>query len=217
MQSPGVVEGEVEPDSTLWCYCCQQEVSRHITDGLTTVVWGSLLEHMARCVWCVFLIQWPVMCLAKCLNPVILQSISPQEHSAFLVAQWSRQETDAELSSLRGRIQEVRVWITGLCCRTRNFSFVCKPCVGGVCIKYAGLNCCKSHRYKELVGTALEDLATSRELKLSQVCNIPSYIHFSLQFHDQYLVEFIALTYFLLFSPNSCMQHVCCVCLHNCI
>ena len=50
VQSPGVVEGELEPDSTLWCYCCQLEVARHVTDRLTTVVWGGLLEHMARCV-----------------------------------------------------------------------------------------------------------------------------------------------------------------------
>ncbi|KAM9811039.1 centrosomal AT-AC splicing factor [Neosynchiropus ocellatus] len=30
-----------------WCYCCQLEVERNITDGNMTVVWGGLLEHMA--------------------------------------------------------------------------------------------------------------------------------------------------------------------------
>ena len=50
VQKPGVMEGELEPDSTLWCYFCQLEVARHVTDRLTTVVWGGLLEHMARCV-----------------------------------------------------------------------------------------------------------------------------------------------------------------------
>jgi hypothetical protein len=42
-----VVEGELEPDACLWCYFCQLEVTRHVTDRLTTVVWGGLLEHMA--------------------------------------------------------------------------------------------------------------------------------------------------------------------------
>ena len=48
LQKPAVVEGELEPDSSLWCYFCELEVMRHVTDRLTTVVWGGLLEHMAR-------------------------------------------------------------------------------------------------------------------------------------------------------------------------
>jgi hypothetical protein len=48
VQKPGVMEGELEPDSTLWCYFCQLEVTRHVTDHFTTMVWGGLLEHMAR-------------------------------------------------------------------------------------------------------------------------------------------------------------------------
>jgi hypothetical protein len=47
VQKPGVMEGELEPDSTLWCYFCQLEVTRHVTDHFTTMVWGGLLEHMA--------------------------------------------------------------------------------------------------------------------------------------------------------------------------
>jgi hypothetical protein len=47
LQKPAVVEGELEPDSSLWCYFCELEVMRHVTDRLTTVVWGGLLEHMA--------------------------------------------------------------------------------------------------------------------------------------------------------------------------
>ncbi|XP_053726834.1 coiled-coil domain-containing protein 84 [Synchiropus splendidus] len=31
-----------------WCYCCQLEVERNITDGNMTVIWGGLLEHMAK-------------------------------------------------------------------------------------------------------------------------------------------------------------------------
>ena len=42
------MDGELEPDSTLWCYFCEMEVTRHVTDSITTVVWGGLLEHMAR-------------------------------------------------------------------------------------------------------------------------------------------------------------------------
>lgn len=48
LQKPGVMDGELEPDSMLWCYFCEMEVTRHVTDRITTVVWGGLLEHMAR-------------------------------------------------------------------------------------------------------------------------------------------------------------------------
>lgn len=41
------MDGELEPDATLWCYFCELEVMRHVTDSLTTVMWGGLLEHMA--------------------------------------------------------------------------------------------------------------------------------------------------------------------------
>ena len=40
-------EGELEPGATMWCYCCEQEVGKHNNDGLTSVEWGGLLEHMA--------------------------------------------------------------------------------------------------------------------------------------------------------------------------
>lgn len=48
VQRPDVMDGELEPDATLWCYFCELEVMRHVTDSLTTVMWGGLLEHMAR-------------------------------------------------------------------------------------------------------------------------------------------------------------------------
>jgi hypothetical protein len=48
LQKPHVIDGELEPGAALWCYCCQEEVLKHVTDGLTTVEWGGLLEHMAR-------------------------------------------------------------------------------------------------------------------------------------------------------------------------
>ncbi|XP_062341626.1 coiled-coil domain-containing protein 84 [Osmerus eperlanus] len=30
-----------------WCYCCEVEVNRHVTDASITVLFGGLLEHMA--------------------------------------------------------------------------------------------------------------------------------------------------------------------------
>ncbi|KAK2837909.1 hypothetical protein Q5P01_015121 [Channa striata] len=32
---------------TFWCYCCELEIQRHITDDNMTVLHGGLLEHMA--------------------------------------------------------------------------------------------------------------------------------------------------------------------------
>ena len=47
LHKPRVYEGELEPGTTMLCYCCEQEVGKHVTDGLTSVEWGGLLEHMA--------------------------------------------------------------------------------------------------------------------------------------------------------------------------
>jgi len=41
-----VVEGELEPGAGVWCYCCRQEVARHVTDKQVSIEWGGLLEHM---------------------------------------------------------------------------------------------------------------------------------------------------------------------------
>lgn len=30
-----------------WCYCCELEVEKNVTDGNVTVLYGGLLEHMA--------------------------------------------------------------------------------------------------------------------------------------------------------------------------
>ena len=48
LQKPRVIDGELEPDLTLWCYCCQEDVQKHVSDGQTTIEWGGLIEHMAR-------------------------------------------------------------------------------------------------------------------------------------------------------------------------
>ena len=48
LKKPSVLEGELEPGLTLWCYCCQEEVRKHASDGLISVEWGGMLEHMAR-------------------------------------------------------------------------------------------------------------------------------------------------------------------------
>lgn len=41
-----MVEGELEPGATVWCYCCDTEVNKHVCDGLLTIEWGGLLEHL---------------------------------------------------------------------------------------------------------------------------------------------------------------------------
>ena len=48
--TPEVLDGELEPGSSVWCYCCECEVVKHISDRETTVVWGGMVEHMRRCV-----------------------------------------------------------------------------------------------------------------------------------------------------------------------
>jgi len=49
---PSVMEGELEPDSRVWCYCCDKEVPRHTTTGDITVQWGGLIQHLARYMVC---------------------------------------------------------------------------------------------------------------------------------------------------------------------
>ena len=44
---PSVLEGELEPDSQVWCYCCDKDVPRHTTTGDITVQWGGLIKHLA--------------------------------------------------------------------------------------------------------------------------------------------------------------------------
>ncbi|XP_003387089.2 PREDICTED: coiled-coil domain-containing protein 84-like isoform X2 [Amphimedon queenslandica] len=46
LQKPNIVDGDLEPGITVWCYSCQEEINKHISDGFTTVEWGGLLEHM---------------------------------------------------------------------------------------------------------------------------------------------------------------------------
>ena len=45
---PGVLDGELEPGAKMWCYCCEEEVERHVTDGAVTLEWGGLIQHMAE-------------------------------------------------------------------------------------------------------------------------------------------------------------------------
>ena len=47
---PNILEGELEPGpgGKMWCYCCQQEVDKHVTNGLVSVEWAGLLDHMTK-------------------------------------------------------------------------------------------------------------------------------------------------------------------------
>ena len=47
LHKPSVIDGEFEPGATMWCYCCDAEIDKHVTDRFTTVKYGGLLEHMA--------------------------------------------------------------------------------------------------------------------------------------------------------------------------
>lgn len=44
-----MLEGELEPGKTgkMWCYCCGEEIFKHVTDGRISIEWGGLIEHMA--------------------------------------------------------------------------------------------------------------------------------------------------------------------------
>ena len=45
---PSVLDGELEPGAKMWCYCCEQEINKHVTDGSVSLEWGGLIEHMAE-------------------------------------------------------------------------------------------------------------------------------------------------------------------------
>jgi hypothetical protein len=47
LKKPVVEEGEVEPGTKIWCYCCDAEVDKHVTDREMSIVQGGVLEHMA--------------------------------------------------------------------------------------------------------------------------------------------------------------------------
>ncbi|XP_060769316.1 coiled-coil domain-containing protein 84 isoform X4 [Neoarius graeffei] len=36
-----------EHEARFWCYCCEMEVRKHVTDGKVAVLYGGLLEHMS--------------------------------------------------------------------------------------------------------------------------------------------------------------------------
>eukprot|EP00079_Xenopus_tropicalis_P027985 XP_012822470.1 PREDICTED: coiled-coil domain-containing protein 84 isoform X6 [Xenopus tropicalis] len=36
----------LEHEQRFWCYCCEEEVKRHTSDGTLTVLYGGMLEHM---------------------------------------------------------------------------------------------------------------------------------------------------------------------------
>ena len=46
---PEVVDGELGPGSRVWCYCCEVEVPKHVSDQECCIVWGGMMEHMRRC------------------------------------------------------------------------------------------------------------------------------------------------------------------------
>ncbi|XP_030076509.1 coiled-coil domain-containing protein 84 [Microcaecilia unicolor] len=37
----------IEHEQNIWCYCCQVEVKKHMSNGNLTVIYGGLLEHLA--------------------------------------------------------------------------------------------------------------------------------------------------------------------------
>ena len=43
-----MLEGELEPGSAgkMWCYCCELEIEKHVTNGQVSIEWAGLLEHM---------------------------------------------------------------------------------------------------------------------------------------------------------------------------
>ncbi|XP_015192878.2 centrosomal AT-AC splicing factor [Lepisosteus oculatus] len=48
LKSPRVEKFDpTEHERHVWCYCCGQEVRRHVTNGNLTVLHGGLLEHLA--------------------------------------------------------------------------------------------------------------------------------------------------------------------------
>jgi hypothetical protein len=55
--------GELEPGEAgkMWCYCCEKEVLKHVTDGQTSIEWAGLLEHMTGLVqwYLLYCIPWP--------------------------------------------------------------------------------------------------------------------------------------------------------------
>lgn len=90
LQKPGVMDGELEPDSMLWCYFCEMEVTRHITDRITTVVWGGLLEHMARYVHI-------EMSSSTSVQPFLsFKSPASQKDATLLVGERCRLKTSSE-------------------------------------------------------------------------------------------------------------------------
>lgn len=46
------MDGELELGEAgkMWCYCCAEEIQKHITENGVTIEWGGLLEHMSRSV-----------------------------------------------------------------------------------------------------------------------------------------------------------------------
>ncbi|KAK2816516.1 hypothetical protein Q7C36_022787 [Tachysurus vachellii] len=48
LNCPQVVKFDAAEHKTgFWCYCCEVEVQKHVTDGRVTVLYGGLLEHMS--------------------------------------------------------------------------------------------------------------------------------------------------------------------------
>ena len=50
---PSVIDGELEPGEVgkMWCYCCEREIQKHITNSRVSIEWGGLLEHMTELVF----------------------------------------------------------------------------------------------------------------------------------------------------------------------
>ena len=50
------MDGELEPGEAgkMWCYCCEKEIQKHITNDQVSIEWGGLLEHMTELVLAVY-------------------------------------------------------------------------------------------------------------------------------------------------------------------
>ena len=58
LTKPSVLEGELEPGAKMWCYCCEREIEKHVTDGNVSIEWGGFVEHLSELVCvcvCVFI------------------------------------------------------------------------------------------------------------------------------------------------------------------
>ena len=47
LQNPVVEEGVSQEGATFWCHFCKDNISKHVTDNLKTILYGGVLEHLS--------------------------------------------------------------------------------------------------------------------------------------------------------------------------